>query len=792
MRKQQMHIAMGSVITLLAMLALLSGCGKINGSYTGNQPPNVEIVNVPQNAADSTLTQQTGMAFQAAQLNKPVALLSMQGTAMVPGSQKVYGADPNAPFIVGVDYYMAYDTSWVDTLQGGQIVNRSAQGALVELAGGSMHADSSYFIDFQFNIVNFYVFSYAPTLHWVGYDADGFVDHYRFGDVTDTAFISAFKLAEDNGTQFAYIQAHSSQIYWVDTTAMQARVYLLTTSGDTTEHLFLVRAVDNLGIESQVDYKTFYRSNNAPNNPLIKQVAAPDSAFSQHAVVVDTLFSLDAITPNWAGVSFNWHSTDPDDKSLYQIPLTYTHYLVKTPGDTVWAWSDSSWTDVKQVQMTGLETGSYVLSAWCRDDAYTLCAQPATISFTVVKPTFQHHILVVDETTDTGPFEINLTSANNLNIFWNDLLTSLQGQLDNDNYVMDGVDVYFKDNSVTNNLVASPIPYTLIGQYKLVLIYHDSHAAIAIPEYVTHRNEVLADYLDAGGRVWIEGRNVLNGAFKIGPTAPLNAIPIPSTTFLGKYMQLVNGYPEKFTDAVHPPDFVGANPVLEGFQPVTVDSTKVNQLTIIPQLPPFYYPNHAALLETDWFTRTDQAITLYTYVSSTTDTTLTPPTVLNEDSHVADGATPVHCTVQPLNAMVTQVPPHPVAYPVLAVYRVYNQTKGVMGEIESFDPYSIQVAYPFGQPWSDSDVLQVDYLYDPTSQNQLKPVAMRYEQQPRVLHTVLINGFLVSYYSSELGYRTSMFTFPLYYMKNDQGQVTQIAREMLNWFFYPGMHGNAQ
>jgi hypothetical protein len=776
MRKQQMHIAMGLAIALLAMYALLSGCGKINGSFTANQAPTVEIVNVPQNAADSTLTQQHGMAFQAAQLNKPVAILSMQGTAMVRGSEKVYGADPNTPFIAGVDYYMAYDTSWVDTLGGGQIVSRSAQGALVELAGGAMQAETSYYIDFNFNIVNFYVFSYAPTLHWVGFDADGFVDHYRFGDVTDTSFISAFKLAEDNGTQFAYIQAHLNQIYWVDTTAMQARVYLLTTSGDTTEHLFLVQAVDNLGIQSQVDYKTFYRSNNPPNNPVIKLVSAPDSAFVQHSVVADTMFSLDEITPNWPGIAINWRSTDPDDKSLYQIPLTYTHYLVKTPGDTLWAWSDSTWTDNKQVSLFGLESGSYVLSAWCRDDAYTVCAQAATISFNIVKPTFAHHILVIDETADAGAFELKTTPINyadSLNFFWQNMLASLQGQLANDNYIMDGVDVYFKDNSISNNFVASPIPYSLIGQYKLVFIYHDSHTPISNLNYVLNRNQVLSDYLDAGGRLWVEGRNLIAGAFK--QSSPGSVAPIPSSSFLGKYMQLVNGYPEKYPDAYHYPEFIGANPVVSGFEAVVVDSHKVGMIT-----PRLFWPNQFAMCDVDWFTRSDQAITLYTYVSSTTDTTQVSPTVLNEDSPVASGATPVHCSVLPYH------------HPVLAVYSVFNQTKGVMGEIDSFDPFTIQVSYPFGQPWDSTDVLQVDYRYDPTSQNQLKPVAVRYEQQPRILNTVLINGFQVSYYTTVLGYRTSLTTFPLYFMHNEQGQVTQIVREMLNWFFYPGVHGTGQ
>ncbi len=775
MLTKQMQITAGIGITLLTVLVLLQGCGEISGEFIGNQAPTVEIVNVPQNAADSTLTQQNAMPFQVAQLGRPVAILSMQGTAMQPGSEKVYGSDPNAPFIAGVDYYMAYDSSWVDTLQSGQFITRSAQGALVALPGGSILPNTTYFIDFRFNIINFYVFSYAPTLHWVGYDADGFVDHYLYADVTDTAFISGFKDAEETGGQFGYLLSHQSQITWYDTTAMQARVYLLTLAGDTTEHLFFVKSVDNLGVESSVDYKTFYRSNNPPNNPLIKPQSSPDAAYGLHVYVIDTLFCLDEITPNWGGIAFNWRSDDPDDKSLYQIPLQYTHYLIKTPGDTLWAWSDSVWSDVKTVQMSGLETGSYVLSAWCRDDAFTLCDEAATISFNVVRPSFQHHILVVDETFNGGTYEFTAANSDCVNVFWQNLLTGLQGQLDYDNYVMDGVDVKFKDNSNYNapDLAASPIPYSLISQYKLVIFYHDSHTMSGDINYVNHRNQVLADYLDVGGRVWYEGRNVLYGAFRVAGAGNINVIS--SSSFLGEYMQLITGYAAKYPNTASPPDFMGGIPTVEGLPAVSVDSNHVNLIGNLLYLPNFY-PNRQALLEVDWFTRSNDAVTLYTYNSTTTDTSLTPPTILNENSEVVSGSTPVHCTVQPLKQ------------PVMAVYRVYNASKGVTGEIESYNPYTIQVSYPYGQPWESSDTLEVDYRYDPISQNQLKPVAMRYENQPRVLQIIIFNGIQVPVYTTSLGYRTAMFTFPLFFLKNDNGQVQQITKDMLNWFFYPGQH----
>jgi len=257
----------------------------------------------------------------------------------------------------------------------------------------------------------------------------------------------------------------------------------------------------------------------------------------------------------------------------------------------------------------------------------------------------------------------------------------------------------------------------------------------------------------------------------------LKTITSDNYPFLYDYMQLLNAYPSKYPDNLHPPEFLGGFPVVSGFPEIVVDSNHVNML--FPGM--LFYPNHQTLVGVDWFTRSNDAVTLYTYNSSTTNTTITPDSIGSEDSPVtANTATPVQCTVQPVKT------------PVMAVYRVENKTKGVVGQILYFTPQSIVVSYPYGEPWATGDTLEVDYRYNPVSQNHLKPVAMRYENQPRTLHTIIINGIPVTYETVSLGYRTSLFTFPLFYIKNDNGQVNQIAREMLNWFFYPTLHPSIQ
>ncbi|RJP80014.1 MAG: hypothetical protein C4524_04320 [Candidatus Zixiibacteriota bacterium] len=746
MLDKQNITAAGLILTLALGFMILQGCGEVTGDFSANQPPTVEIVNVPPDAAGKDTTQHYGMPFTVV-LSQPVVILSMAGAEMLPNTEKVYAEGSADPFEPGVDYEMDY-----------------AAGTLTALSSGAMVDGSEYLIDFSFTVENYYVFSYAPTIHWVGFDTDGFVDFYRYADVTDTAFINGFRAAS-NPT--SYLAQHSGQIVWKDTTAMEARIYLLTTEGDTTEHLFFVRAVDNLGTESQnAAFKTFYRSNNAPYNPVIKPQEQPDAAFTQNYVVPDTLFCLDLLTPNWQGISFNWKSNDPDDKELYQIPLEYTYYLVKTPGDTIWSWSNPAWNTTKQINLFGLETGSYTFSVWVRDDAFTLSAAPATITFKVIRPTFQYHLLVVDETKRSGTFEV---PGDGIRVFWENLLYSLEGQLTSENYVMDGVDVRFLNNYDLQGLSSNPapLPYALVSQYKMVLIFSGDHYVADNGVYIPKRNGVLADYLDIGGRLWMEGRRIANGSFGY----PAQPLAFASDSFCGKYLKLETGLGSNLQATSQKTEFQGAVPVIPGMPEFVTDSTKVSQMTsLMPNI------DRSLMPDVDWYTRSDDAMTLYTFKSVTSDTVKTNPNVYGEDAKVDTGATPIQCVLDPKNDNL------------LAVYQVFNKTKGVTGQVANFNTQKITVSYPYGPPWEDTDSLEVDYRYDPISEMHLKPVAVRYEDQPRISEVIEIQGIQLTRYTYVLGYRTAVFAFPLYFMKNDQGEVEEVVKEMLDWFFYPTIH----
>ncbi|MBU1881742.1 hypothetical protein KKA08_06875, partial [bacterium] len=531
MSTDSLKITAGFGLLIIISLVIIQGCGELTGEISTNQAPLVEFVNVPTDAYGADTTKHYGMPFGVSALNQDVTILNMQGALMIEESERVYALTnaeiPDTTFFDrGEDYQMDYQVfTGSDTI-----------AVLQALSGGAMNAGGAYFIDFSFTITNYYVVSFAPNVYWKGEDSDGFVEYYRYSDVSDPVFIENFR--DDPG----YYYDHYSELTWVDTTAMSARIYLLTQSGDTTEHVIFLKAVDDLNKESEgLVFKTFYRSNNPPNNPEIKLLESAETEYALNNIVEDTLFSLPEITPLWPGIAFNWRADDPDDKELYQIPLEFTYYLIKTPGDTLWDQSNNEWSETTQIQLSGLETGSYIFSVWVRDDGLTISEEPATISFNLIQPSFEHHILLVDETVNSGIFEIDNDPGQDITTdFYLDILSEIEGTLNNDNYVMDGVDVRYKDNSNFNPLSSCPIPMSLINQYKLVILYGDDANGPAGTSYKDNRNAVLADYLEIGGQVWYIGRKVLVGEF--GQSAATTQQDAPITGFLADYMQILTGF----------------------------------------------------------------------------------------------------------------------------------------------------------------------------------------------------------------------------------------------------------
>jgi hypothetical protein len=611
--------------------------------------------------------------------------------------------------------------------------------------------------------VNGDTFNYAPVVYWVGDDPDGFVEYYAYIDDTTSA-------SRENPVGF--IQS-ADPSRWVETVETEETIYLLTEIGDTTEHTFFIRAVDDDGAVSAFDpaqhIRTYYRTNQAPYTPEVKWEVWPDDSFATVNVVHDTLFCIDSLTTNWGGIGFLWRSSDPDDRELNIIPLEFNYYLVDDEDNRIDEWSlpDTVWTSDQNLTVYDLDTGWYTLYVWARDDGFTRSDEPGQISFFVIRPEFDRHILLYDETKDDG---FGNYDGQAINEFYQSVLDSIPQEtlIPQARYTMDGVDVMFWDNSTLGN----PLPYDLIHHYSLVIMYdEDSELSGGYVNELEYRANILIDYMNIGGNVWIVGRKLLVGSFGThrGEIAQTDMPDI-----LVNYFGLSGGYGTRF-----PQDdefeFIGAIPAVTGFPTIETDPA-------ITLPPPFN--QDSTVSEVDVVTRRISATpSFYNYTFTTyyfnSIFASSQDTVYDENSTVIDStnypdyelppATDSECWIATDNSGLMEV------------FHVENVTKGVEGELINFLTDAIHVSYPVGDPWEATDVLSVDYRFNPfsTSEFHLQPCG--------VFKIAMDERF-------EFLYRTSITTFPMYPLKRtmvdpNTGQVIHPVQElfavMLTLFFSP-------
>jgi hypothetical protein len=582
-------------------------------------------------------------------------------------------------------------------------------------------------------------FSYAPVVSWKGRDSDGFVEFYAYADITNPAAL------ENPDYYINYIPSEA----WVGTYATSDTVYLLTETGKVTEHVFYLFCVDDQDSTSQIIYKTFFRTNQPPRVPEIKWWDEIDDTYDNDIIVEDTLYCLDNITDTWPGLGFSWKSSDPDDKSLYTIPLEYKYYLEKVPHDTIWEWVADSWTNAQELQFSGLETGHYKFTVWARDDGLEKCSRPATGTFDVYKPTFEEPLLLLNLTTeDNRPGRGYIYPGTQVGELYK-LLTTNSGW---------GESVVYQHYPSADGVE----PWkSFLGRFKLVVLFSENtNLPIAI-----NINDQIVDYLNIGGRLWALG-------------ACIQATGVASDDLLD--MADCRYTPPQASTSPSKPDFIGASSGVDDMPDVRIDTAKISEV---------YYPYigstrmpYLTLPGVDIMATGSSAETIY-YFTSYTDTL--NGDILGDIAWVRASAwtdsisyppTPVDCLIKmPQNR-------------ILDITRVENISRGVLGDVQGWTNNfrfisnevvaAARISYAYGEPWSVEDTIIVDYRFQPTSETHLRPCGIRYEKLSAPSEGLGI----------ELRYRIAVTTFPLYYLDNSEGKVDEMFKNMLDWFNQPQAH----
>ena len=609
------------------------------------------------------------------------------------------------------------------------------------------------------------VYDYAPEIMWKGSDPDGFVDHYSYADITDAAAI-------DNPE--GYVDLIPDEV-WKDTIATSARIFLLSEEGAVTEHIFYVRCTDNEGMKSSVSFRPFFRSNRPPNVPKIGLTGEDEENYAERrTITTDTLFSAPEITSTYPGLSFSWRGSDPDDKTLFKIPLEYQAILVKSPSDTIFV---RNWSDDTDIVLADLETGNYTLNVWSRDDGYTLSVNPARIEFYVIRPTFEHNLLVVMEATNPINTQNPENSIHNtpnpadINVFYDQLLRDVAPQLSNVNLNFDDVDVkkILLTDFITNGRLNVP-SRAQFAQYKMVLFIQDQfRTSSGNNDYTNMKVELLDDYLAVGGRVWVVGRMVGGSSFNYTNSAD-------SRDLLLRYFgvnDIVGRNSWIGTGSNCYAEFIGTRRGVSEFPELAFDDTKVSEhwLPNADYLPDNYGESGVERIERSEGAETTQYFYSYTatgLIDVVAEDATIPQTVTINGVAINYPPTQTACYLQTDNDHIETVE---------SVVNVTKQEAGAsnaVGEVVFVNNNIIFVSYDEGQPWSDADSVAVNYTYDPISDFHLKPCAVRYE------------GVDNNDVFSELRFRTALTAYSPYFM--ERAGVLEEWVLMLDWFFNPELN----
>ena len=666
-------------------------------------------------------------------------------------------------------------------------------------------------------------FNFAPVVRWYGYDSDGLVDAFQYHDDYDTAAVNAY-LACDAPLQH-YIDGLPPSA-WVTTYSNSDTIYLRRAEDSTiTQHVFMVRCVDNLGAISQVKVRTFFRTNNPPNPPLVKwaldgtltNLAGESGAkdyqrhyVMDHATQPDSLFWGDTLTSTYGGIGFLWKGTDPDSRALNVIPLTFSYRLTNTTTGQIFPYpvmDDSNhvigyrqdwspWLPDAQVTYSAANTlalnpnfvldGHYVFEVRVRDDGLTEADSTAIAEFDAVgavnkndllpnqEHNFERQLLIVDWTAQprSGPDTTNFGLINGQVItdFYNAVvpqglrLAEQIREVSAPGLYPDPIGDTFDwylDQDVSQPAIAHRVPFDLIRHYKWVWVIQDN-MLVSIPP-ANAAQERLRVLADY---MDVGGQVCFSGRglFRtFGISGPKTLDPTATNErFLRDYFNLSTVVPKPLY-ATNPtsPTDFSGATTTDRFLPGLDVDTAFVHHTAFGST----HQRFNCLPEIEYFGRSGG--------TAGNDYTVSLYNYYSCSAGANDSAFHAPCHVISSTTSHAYLSPAVGMTRVLLVDTVYNVTKGIYGQFVRVDPpaavngdWRILVSIPADHgPWLTTDSLSVNYTFIPTQPSHDQPTATGYI---RFQNQVTYNRFR-NEYEIDLAarFRSAFFTFPLSFMNND-------------------------
>jgi len=367
--------------------------------------------------------------------------------------------------------------------------------------------------------------STAFIARFYGTDRDGEVYNFEIIDIPfkdfadDTTTYGKFHRGDSLIPDYGVDIYGDSLIPWKSVHGHMDTVYFSLEEGmDSTEHLFCMKAVDVKGADSDIQCFKIFRKNNPPDS-----VKVTNPEYNDPDYVNDTLWCLSKPTSTWTGMRFGWYGYDEDDPLF----MEYKYVVVNRETGDVVASSmredtldvpssgydprDGWLREVTEVLLYDIPTGDYWFIIMARDDAFEYGAADS-VSLTIVKPkfdptdsliydsilngSFEHNVLLVDETTD-GIFAGTPADSALTNGFYRGMMDQM---VERD--VINGYSFHRIDN------VIMPPTWTFtkhqLAEHSIIYWYDLEKSAN--PKMTSAIAERLEDYINVGGSFLLEGR----------------------------------------------------------------------------------------------------------------------------------------------------------------------------------------------------------------------------------------------------------------------------------------------
>lgn len=389
-----------------------------------------------------------------------------------------------------------------------------------------------------------------PRIYWYGTDEDGRVDAFEYAVVPTDSLVPqpsgmpTVKNASGVVDPQRFIGSSASAVAAADSldwitllppnVVHSAEVFLfadIDTSVAIDQFLF-VRAIDNLGLRSEIEFARYSRQNHAPESYIdldTIEVIQPNSQ-SVRVVRPRKYYSLPQSTAKYPGITIGWSGSDSLDFPDEQPPFEFNWVLYGPYPDKNSALPDSSkmirtndnlstprveWTDEDRYTFFNLRSGWYVFEVRSRDDAFVADATPAIARFQVVEPTFTRNFMLLDATDWNNGQLLNAGS------YWfreprTDSLTPdtlraiYEGLFSGQGYPFQKpADVWYRQ---TNDCADCYVPLPdrdILSLYKALIIYdEDMNLPLDMDNQIREFESVLTEYMNVGGRVVLIGRNL--------------------------------------------------------------------------------------------------------------------------------------------------------------------------------------------------------------------------------------------------------------------------------------------